>query len=267
MTKPEGAAEHAEIAKKVFLCLLCVLAGSFRSAAFAQPTRLAVLQAEDRRAPTANDLAILRGGALGGDPQTTRSAVRALGRLERPALIPDLVPFLRHALPEIRSEAANAMAQAAQGWKGDKAPAASALDAVTGPLTARLKVEAEPDVREAICSALGRLPYVTAAQTETAERTLIEMAARAESLTDRLGVAQGLESLIRTRQQLRPPADEALAVLRRLALPPKGEAATGARVRRLALEALTTAVAVDVDTLGAAAHDPDAQVRRLAMRA
>ena len=42
---------------------------------------------------------------------------------------------------------------------------------------------------------------------------------------------------------------------------------TGARVRRLALEALTTAAAVDVEMLEPAAHDPDAQVRRMAMRA
>ena len=226
-----------------------------------------MLQAEDRRAQTPRDLAIIRSGLHGGDAQTVRVAVRALGRLERPALIPDLIPSLRHALPEIRSEAANAIAQAAQGWKGDKAPAASAIDAVSSPLAARLKVEAEPDVRAAICETIGRLPYVNATQAEAAERTLIEMASRAETVTDRLGVAQGLEGLVRTQRKLRAPGDEALAVLRRLVMPMKGDAATGARVRRLALEALTYAAAVDTETLGAAAHDHDAQVRRLAMRA
>src|SRR5262249_19050263 len=45
------------------------------------------------------------------------------------------------------------------------------------------------------------------------------------------------------------------------------DAAVGARIRRLSLEALIAAAAVDVNVLGAAAHDPDAQVRRLAMRA
>jgi cyclophilin family peptidyl-prolyl cis-trans isomerase len=266
--RPEKTGENAEIAKKkIFLCVFCALCGFFPSVAHAQPTRLAVLQAEDRRAATANDLAILRGGAHSGDAQTARLALRGLGRLERPALIAELVPFLRHVLPEIRSEAANAMAQAAQGWKGDKAPTAVAFDAVAAPLTARLKTEAEPDVREAICDALGRLPFATAAQADATERTLIEMSARAESITDRLGIAQGLESLLRVERKLRQPSDEALAVLRRLAIPGKGEAVTGARVRRLALEALTTAAAVDTDTLGAAAHDPDAQVRRLAIRA
>ena len=230
-------------------------------------SRLAVLQAEDRRASTPRDLASIRSGLHGGDVQTVRVAVRALGRLERPALIPDLLPSLRHALPEIRSEAANAIGQAAQGWKGDKAPAAPAIDGVSAPLAARLGVEAEPDVREAICDTLGRLPYVNAAQAQSAERTLIEMAGRATTVTDRLGVAQGLERLAGTQRKLRAPGDEALALLRRLVIPMTGEAVTGARVRRLALEALTTAAAVDEKTLGAAAHDPDPQVRRLAMRA
>ena len=230
-------------------------------------SRLSVLQAEDRRAPTPRDLGIIRSGLHGGNAQTVRVAVRALGRLERPALIADITPALRHALPEIRSEAANAIGQAAQGWKGDKAPAAAAIDAVSNPLVARLKIEAEPDVRAAICDTIGRLPYVNAAQAEAAEGTLVGFAARAESVTDRLGVAQGLEALARTERKLRQPGEDSLAILRRLAIPARGEATTGARVRRLALESLTTANAVDVDTLGTAAHDPDAQVRRLAMHA
>ena len=268
-----GNATAAKPAKKTsfgfLLCGLCVLCvprlsrAQDESPALTRTTRLAVLQAEDRRAPTPRDLAIIRSGLHGGDAQTVRVAVRALGRLERPALIPDIVPSLRHALPEIRSEAANAIGQAAQGWKEGSA----AIDGASNPLTARLKIEAEPDVREAICDALGRLPYVTVAQAEAAERTLVEMAGRAETLTDRLGVAQGFEGLVRTQRKRRTPGDEALALLRRLAIPLKGEAATGARVRRLALEALTAAKAVDVDTLGAAARDPDAQVRRLAMAA
>ncbi|HEX3645006.1 MAG TPA: peptidylprolyl isomerase [Vicinamibacterales bacterium] len=288
MTGKERSAATAAIARRIFLCGLCLLSGSILSSpiAYAQDdppaaprtTRLAVLQAEDRRAPTPRDLAIIRSGLHGGDAQTVRVAVRALGRLERPALIADLVPSLRHALPEIRSEAANAIAQAAQGWKGEgsggrgqgsglTAPTAAAIDGASNPLAGRLKVEAEPDVREALCDALGRLPYVNAAQAESAERTLLEMAGRAGTLTDRLGVAQGLEGLVRTERKLRAPDDAALTLLRRLVVPLKGEAVTGARVRRLALEALTNAAAVDVDTLGAAAHDPDAQVRRLAVRA
>src|SRR5215510_13229022 len=77
--------------------------------------RVKVLQADDRRAASAADLLTLRTAARGRDPQTARLALRALGRLERPALIPDITPGLRHTLPEIRAEAANAVAQAARG--------------------------------------------------------------------------------------------------------------------------------------------------------
>ncbi len=236
-------------------------------AAASRTSLLSVLQAEDRRARDARDLNIIRSGLHGGDPQIVRAAVRALGRLERPALLADITPSLRNALPEIRSEAATAIGQAAQGWKGDKAPAASAIDPVSAALVARLTVEAEPDVRAAICATLGRLPYVAATEAEAAERTLVEFSARAESVTDRLGVAEGLEALARIERKLRTPGDDAVAVQRGLVVLRRGEAISGARVRRLAVEGLTTAKALDVETLGAAAHDPDAQVRWLAIRA
>lgn len=259
----------AEIAEKWWLRVLCVLCSCLvvASSAHAQATRLAVLQAEDRRAPTAADLATLRSGARSADAQTVRAAVRALGRLERPALIADITPALRHAAPEIRVEAATAIGQAAQGWKAGAAPGAAAVDGVLTTIVARLKVEADADVRAALCETAGRLPYASASDAEHAERALVDMASRAESLTDRLGVAKGFEGLVRNQRKSRAPSAEALAVLRALAVPGAGEASTGARVRRLSLEALINAAAIDDPLIDAASHDPDAQMRRLAMRA
>ena len=230
------------------------------SAASAQ-TRLAILQAEDRRAPTANDVGALRSGAHSPDPQTRRLAIRALGRLERAAVITDIVPGLRHELPEIRSESANAIAQAARN--ADR----RAVDSAQTSLAARLKAEADSDVRAALCEAIGRLPYTAAEQIEVAERALVDMAGRAGTVTDRLGVAKAFEALARTAQKIGPLSDDAAALLRRLVTPASGEASSGSRVRRLALEALVTANGVDSATLTAAAHDPDAQARRIAMRA
>ena len=274
MTKKKATAEFAESAEERVwirlspLCVLSVLCGCFLvvGSASAQPTRLAILQAEDRRAATPNDLAIIRSGAHSGDPQTAQIAVRALGRLERPSLIPDILPALRHSLPEVRAEAANAIGQAAQGWKKDKPPTAAAVEAAVAPLTTRLKVEADADVRDAICETIGRLPYTTAAQFETAERTLVESAARNEAVADRLGVAQGLEALVRLQRRLRSPGDDAIALLRQYA-GRANDGAAGARVRRLALEALITVNATTADVRRAASRDPDAQMRRLAMRA
>ena len=254
----------AVLRKTLFLGVLWVLGCD---STFAQPSRFAVLQAEDRRAPAPNDLAILRSGMHGGDAQTTRIAVRAMGRLERPALIADITPFLRHALPEIRIEAATAIGQAAQGWKGDHPAPPAALDAAAAALVAWLKVEADPDVRATICETMGRLPYTTETQVAAAERALIEMSSRSDAVADRLGIAKGFEALVRLQRKVRPSSDDALRLLRRLATPSAGEFTTGARVRRLAIETLATAGAVDADTLKAVTRDPDAQVRRHAMRA
>jgi cyclophilin family peptidyl-prolyl cis-trans isomerase len=267
---------------------VAVLRGAAAPDAQTVPTaRLNVLAAEDRRAQQPRDLATLRTAARSGDPQTARLAVRALGRLERTDVIPDITPALRHPLPEMRSEAANALAQAAQGWAaagaataGTKASAAvPAITPLQDTLIARLGDEEEPGVRAALCESLGRLPYRSAEQVEAAERVLLERLAASETITDRLGVAKALEAFVRGSRAIRPASPAALDALERLAgVAPLAEPEAGllrseadplrdARVRRLALEALMRLDAADADVIGRAAADADAQVRRLAMRA
>src|SRR5206468_4250855 len=129
---------------------------SFVSFVAAQP--LALLEAEDRRAPSANDLAAIRSGTRSDDPQTVRIAVRALGRLERPALAADILPFLKHSLPEIRAEAATALGQAGAGTKQDAASANSVIDA----LVSRSTVEGDGAVRGALFETLGRTAITAA---------------------------------------------------------------------------------------------------------
>ncbi len=227
------------------------------------------------------DLATIRAGAHSEDAATVRIAIRALGRLERPELIADILPSLRHPLPEIRAESANAVAQAAQGWARKpppKAPARGDLDVAATALAARLSVEADPNVRAVIGESLGRLPYVTADQVERAKRTLLGLLARGQSAADRLGVASGLEEVVRLDRTLSPMDADVEGALRTLADPaargtgraPAGrvpDPARDARVRRLALQALIDAESADDVVLRRAAGDPDAQVRRLAMRA
>lgn len=248
--------------------VLALLAGSAQAQTTSN-TRLAILQAEDRRAPTARDLLILRSAARLRDPQTARIAVRALGRLERPAVIADIVPALRHPLPEVRAEAANAIAQAAQGAKGGLVAGTSAASAQTS-LLARLNDEAEPSVRAAISEAVARLPYKTAADVDRAEAAILQASAN-NGITDRLGVAKGLEALVRLHSGLRAPGSRAIEwLVQSLRLPhehPEQDPPRDARVRRLALEALIAANAVTDEAVEYGAGDPDPQVRRLAMRA
>lgn len=257
------------------------------------PTRVNILVAEDHRAFTPRDLAVLQLGARSRDGQTARLAVRALGRLERPSLIPAILPALDHPFPEIRAEAANALAQAAQGWKTANAAGGPATVAsVLSSLAAALRDEQEPSVRAAISESIGRLPYRAADQVARSEDALLENARRTHSITDRLGVVKGLEALVRLQQELRPPGSRAIATLRLLAVRADGSVSDttqagspadapligelpartavdplrDARVRRLALEALVEAGAIDTALLDQARADPDAQVRRLAVR-
>jgi cyclophilin family peptidyl-prolyl cis-trans isomerase/HEAT repeat protein len=226
--------------------------------------RLTILQAEDRRAPTARDLSILRAGARGRDGANALIAVRALGRLERPALISDLLLSLRHALPEVRAEAANAIGQAAEGWK--QKPPAGAVDPVAKALQARLAIEDVPTVRAVILETLGRLPYTSREQVARIEAVLVAEAAR-ESIADRLGAAEGLEMLVRRQKSLGPAGDDAIAALVALSTLRDGEATGGARIRRVALEALIAAATLTEEVVRRSGEDPDAQVRRLAVRA
>jgi cyclophilin family peptidyl-prolyl cis-trans isomerase len=240
----------------------CILALCVSAPAFAQTSRLAITQAEDRRAPTARDLAIIRGGLRSADAQTALVAVRGMGRLERPVLASELVPSLKHPLPEIRAEAANAIAQSFHGSKKETAADRPLVTAATTALAARLVNEADASVRAAICDALGRLPYSSDDDLARAERTLLEAGSRNHSVVDRLGLAQGLYGLTHRQRQPRPPDADAHAALVDLMTLRPSEAAAGARVRRLAVETL-----LDRSVLPAGATDPDPQVRRLALHA
>lgn len=267
------------LARAVATAVLAVVP-ALSAAQGANTTRLLILQAEGRRAPTSADLSAMRIGARSGNADTARVALRALGRLERASVIPDILPGLRHSLPEVRVEAANALAQAAQGLRNPAAgtgpgtgagTVSSTLASAQSALIARLTVDTEPGVRGAVCEALARLPYTTAADAARAEAAIVTHGARATALLDRLGVAKALEAFVRTQKAAPTPGADTLAVLRQLARPesvaPGLDLSRDSRVRRLAVEALTTANALDEDAIVRAAEDADAQVRRLAMRA
>ncbi len=254
--------------------LLSPASANAQPGAVVPPARLAILQAEERRAPTPADLITLRTGIRSRDPLAAILAIRAVGRLERPALIVDLLPALQFALPEVRAEAANAIGQAARGWNAvTKVPAATDIAAVQATLIGRLTDEEEASVRAALAETIGRLPYEAPELVARAETALIELAESTQLVTDRLGVTKGFEALVR-RHRDRSPSPAAITTLRALASIEEDGATTGqvdhrrdARVRRLSLEALIAASAVDDDLIVATAADPDPQVRRLSMRA
>lgn len=296
-------------------CLALGLAATLSLAAAAQQAddasvRQALVAAEDARAPSAADLQVLLRAARHADDDIQAAAVRALGRLERPELLDDLKPFLRTASAAVRAQAANAVAQAVSAGRD-----AAVRDAARA-LRDRLKAEAHPYVRGIVAAALGRLPYARAGDVASAEDALVDASqAGGVELTTRppdrtpfgtpvagvtlgfggdrrdaplpvlVGVANGLESLVRINARSYTPASKTISRLRQLAITrvdaeadddadPTGHAEVdaamedaAARVRRLALQALVTAKAADDDTVAEALRDSDAQVRRLAVLA
>jgi peptidyl-prolyl cis-trans isomerase B (cyclophilin B) len=253
---------------------LVAAAGLVGEAQTIPAARLAILVAADRPSPDARGLSTIRAGARSRDGETARVSIRALGRLRRSTLTPDITTGLRSALPEVRAEAADALAQA---LSGTPRPAVTVVDAVVSSLTTALAAETEARVRAVVLESIGRLPYRERRQIERAEKVLLSHSTSV-AVMDRLGVAKGFETLIRLNAAIWQPGADTIAGLRMLMTPAESrqvraeavpvlsaESGHDARVRRLAVEALTAASALDVALMKHASTDADPQVRRLAV--
>jgi cyclophilin family peptidyl-prolyl cis-trans isomerase/HEAT repeat protein len=250
--------------------------------------RRRVLQSEDGRDPSPAGIAPILEALRSKDTETRRVAVRALGRFERQALVAIIAPALADPAPNVRAEAANALAQAAAAGGDSK----FVLDLLLG----QLEREAHPFVRGILAASLGRLRHPNVEQMRQAERAIVataktpataaevggggrdvpaERAQFAPPLT-LLGTLRGLEALARLHGSTWPLDPSTIAALRDLASVwrsavaraeggPTAEAA--ARLRRLAMAALVSARATDPVTISTAFGDADDQVRRLAAEA
>ena len=245
-------------------CPPYVLISLFLAApAFAQPdVRARMLIAEDQRAATDADLAPLRQGLGSRDPATRRQAVRAIGRLERPDLMPLVSRLLTDPNTEVRIETVNAIGQMARGAEG--------VAAAKSRLLARVKGEQTPRVRGVVAATLGRLPYTTAADVQEAERAiapLVPMMVTVANLDEIAGAVEGLEALIRQSAKLSPLAADTIDRLKAIAaIQGRSEdAEVLARIRRLARLALNSAGRVDRQLLESGVRDADDEVRRITM--
>src|SRR5688572_24431173 len=225
-----------------------------------------MLQAEDARPTTDAGLAPLMEGLKGTG---RRTAVRAIGRMERPAMIPLIAPALNDGVG-IRAEAANALAQ--------MATTAAAVTEVQKLLLTRAATDASLNTWESwgeIAAALGRLSYDTAAQVAETEAVLLTGLPAPDSMNDvetaaLVGSARGLESLARTvRTKKLPPLGERTWDLLRWAATAQRPAADprSAVIRRLAMAALVTGNQATTSVIERGLNDPDAEVRRFAAAA
>ena len=83
------------------------------------------------------------------------------------------MPLLKSPWPEVRAEAANAIGQAAQGWKGS-AVNSDGVALIAQSTIDRLAVEADLTVRAALCQTLSRLPYTAEGPVHRAEAAIVQ---------------------------------------------------------------------------------------------
>ena len=152
---------------------------------------LDVVAAEVARPTGGSALQVLLSHAESENRFLRLAAVRALGRLENPELAPSIQAALSDPAPEVRAEAANALAQAYFGIGGKNA---------LSPLLARVEVEHDAAARASVAASLGRLDLDGEDADHVAE-TLIEMSyahgADAPGVVME-GVALGLDALSRS---------------------------------------------------------------------
>lgn len=255
--------------------------------------RANMLDEEDARGEGVSGIESLRQGLIAPDAQLQRVAVRAIGRLEDSQLLPLTFPLLFSADETVRGETINALGQAASGTLGDEV-----ADVLFEYLAREL--QEGPAVRGVIGRTLGRLRYADAVRFRRAEETLLELTRDGDGdapLVTLLGAVMGLESM--TRRRGRDQMSEAsVERLRELASLGRAEdvglfrddsvsggaggdrAGTGiwtvsdpmrlgdpARIRRVAMLALSTIGAEGSDLVSGAMRDTDPDVRRMAVMA
>jgi cyclophilin family peptidyl-prolyl cis-trans isomerase/HEAT repeat protein len=250
--------------------VLALVALLLASTVEAQSLRERMLAAEDARPQAAEELAPLIEGVKSPDASLRRQAVRALGRLERPDLMPIVATALADADVVVRSEGYNALGQLARG-------AAAAAD-VHDRIVARMESERDAAAWGVAAATLGRLPYSDAAQVTRAEQALAPVIPAPPEQSRRsvfyghpdamLGATRGLEALVRLSRKIAVPSAPTLESLRAASVLRGGVGDDRfPRIRRLAWLALTVVGQIDAPRVESGLADPDEEVRRLAVAA
>ncbi len=246
--------------------------------------RAAILTAEERRlvlpdwlrtpsivalrAAQMDVLRLLTELARSPDGTTQARAIRALGRLERRELVPELLQYLTTGPT---AETANAIAQS---FRGERLPEETPGQQVEAAFEALVQVGVIPvDSRNRpgpigiVARSIARLPYERAEQVDAAEAFLLtamrsvdsDPQLRSSLLPD---ITRGMEALARLHSRIGTLDPETVDWLRGIVVSRRHDYAAAARVH--AMMALVTARGVDAETLRAAAESKVDELRRLA---
>ena len=239
----------------LILCIACSAPDSGRKNRAAEGY-LKIIAAEINRPTTGVDLEFLIEATNYRDVFLRKSAVRALGRLENPALINDLAYHLDDLRAEVRMEAVNALAQAVH--RSDGAP-------VLEVFSAKIRSENDDKVLGAFARSLGRLRLSDEGQGSALELLLslgnLDPAQIPPKLAE--GLALGLEALARRSggELLSERAKGQLVSMLRYR---SADEQTAARVRGIALLTLRHGQAITERYVDESLRDPDPDTRRVA---
>lgn len=203
----------------------------------------AMLAAEDARGTGPEGLTPILEALASDDASVRAVAARALGRMERPDLVGDILPLTFDDEPNVRGEAINALGQAVLGEDGEE---------VAGVLASRVPVEADSVVRGVLARTLGRLTLQGDA-LRRAQDQLVRLSRSADGVSGQdapavtlVGVALGFETVARAlgaeeelSREARARLVELVSYHRQDSLSGVGDSRVSARVRSLAVSALT----------------------------
>jgi cyclophilin family peptidyl-prolyl cis-trans isomerase/HEAT repeat protein len=265
---------NRRISARLVVARVCALVFTL-SCAGASRDVLPLYRAEDARAATSADLEILLRALRSPDAETRVIALRATGRLQRSDLLDSLVPALGDSAEAVRIEAANAVAQIVQPGRDT-----AAVRRARAVLQARWNGATTPAERGVLARSLGRLPHESAAAAQETALAIASIVPDSDTVGCRVDVGPALDSL--NAAQAYGIAHGIYSVARRArALPCRAvrHAAAAAAygrsrvagdsavwTRELGVLALIAANRADSSVLAYVAADPDARVRRLAMR-
>lgn len=235
------------------------------------PLSRRIVAAEDSRQLTPATLALLSEGMKSADAAVRAQAVRSAGRFETPSLLNDVMPLLTDRDATVRHWAAISTANSARLFTQP------AIDELL-----RLMPAASPEAWADYAAAAGRIAMPSPAEMARVEQAIAAKlpaaanrpqalparggAARAVPAVVVEGAARGLESLTRINGKVAPLGDDTKSRLYLVVETAAGpEAGRLARARRLALQALRNARAVDAALARTAVRDRDDEVRRLAV--
>jgi cyclophilin family peptidyl-prolyl cis-trans isomerase/HEAT repeat protein len=222
----------------------------------------AIQLAEDSRSTDSTATRPLREGLRSSEPAIQSMAVRAIGRLEEPALIGEIVPLLRSTVAEVRAEAANALAQMTLN-RGRATAASRAASAASVYTALRRAAENEVDirVRMVLARSLTRIQLNQLEQIQFAESLTLSLVSASRDSATLVSALLSMERLARLQSRLLPLSRGSIDTLRGIVL----RRTAPADARRYAYMALSAGGQVDEELVSLTVTDPDEQVRRLSV--